>query len=121
MAVTITNNKRSKSIIRVTGTGNTLINLSSLSADSDETIQSASLTTILSTSNGIWTIYRGDDSSGTLILELPEGVDWPLTLHDISISDGKTSNIFVTNTGANGTLILTVSKQAVYDPPATGM
>ena len=121
MAYEIINNKRSKSVIRVTGTGDTAINLLMLAADNTETIQSASITGVLSSSNGIWSVYRGNDNTGVLILELPDAVDWPLTSHDISLGNTSTANVFINNSGANGTLILTVSKQATYNPPQTGM
>jgi hypothetical protein len=119
MAYEIVNNKRSKSVIRVVGTGATRIDLEDLQASDDETITDASITGVLSASDGVWSVYRGDDGNGTLVLDLPGGVDWPLTQYDISVANSTSSNIYVTNSGSNGTLILSVSKVANYSPALT--
>jgi hypothetical protein len=47
--------------------------------------------------------------------------DLPLTQHDLSIANSSTSNIYVTNSGTGGTLILQVSKSASYNPVLTGI
>jgi hypothetical protein len=123
MPYEIVNNKRSKSVIRVVGNTATPINLSTLSTGSDETVTAASITHISSQSDGAWKIYRGDNTSGVLVLDLTGGgnVDWPLAQYDISIANTSTSNIYVTNSGTGGTLLLTVSKTATYNPALTGL
>lgn len=123
MPYEIVNNKRSKSVVRVVGNTATPINLSTLSAASDETVTAASITHVTSQSDGAWKIYRGDNTSGVLVLDLTGAgnVDWPLAQYDISIANNATSNIFVTNSGTGGTLILTVSKTATYNPALTGL
>jgi hypothetical protein len=121
MAITtdITNSLRSRSVIRVVNTAandNTVITLSSLSANSAlETISQAAITQVISTSNtGRWKIYRGDNASGVLIMTVGDGADFPLSQYDISIANTPTANIFVTNTGTDGTLILQLTKTATY-------
>ncbi len=121
MAITtdITNSLRSRSVIRVVNTAandNTVITLSSLSANSAlETITHAAITQVISTSNtGRWSIYRGNDASGVLIMTVGDGADFPLSQYDISIANTPTANIFVTNTGTDGTLILQLTKTAIY-------
>lgn len=70
MPYEIVNNKRSKSVVRVVGNTATPINLSTLSAASDETVTAASITHVTSQSDGAWKIYRGDNTSGVLVLDL---------------------------------------------------
>jgi hypothetical protein len=119
MAHDIVNNKRSKSVIRVVGTGGTRIDLADLEVSEDESISDASITSVLSASDGVWSVYRGNDNTGTLVLDIPGGVDWPLVQYDITIANTSSANIYVTNSGSNGTLILTVSKVATYSPALT--
>jgi hypothetical protein len=121
MAITtdITNSLRSRSIVRVVNTAsndNTVITLGSLSANSSlETITHAAITQVIATSNtGRWKIYRGDSASGVLIMTVGDGADFPLSEYDIAIANTPTSNIFVTNTGSDGTLILQLTKTAIY-------
>lgn len=123
MAYEVINNKRSKSVIRVTGNTDTAITLSQLSADVDETINSVSITNLLASSDGAWKVYRGNDASGVLVLDTTGGgaVDWSFTQRDISISNTATANIFITNSGTGGTLLMTVSKTAEYSPALTGI
>jgi hypothetical protein len=127
MAITtdITNSLRSRSIIRVVNTAandNTVITLASLSANSAlEIVSQAAITQVISTSNnGRWKIYRGNDASGVLIMTVGDGADFPLSQYDIAIANTPTANIFVTNTGADGTLILQVTKTATYTTGLTG-
>jgi hypothetical protein len=119
MAYEIVNNKRSKSVIRVVGTGGTRIDLADLESAADESVSNASIATVLSASDGIWKIYRGNDNTGTLVLDLPGGVDWPLTQYDITVANTSSANIYVTNSGTNGTLILSITKTATYSPALT--
>lgn len=115
MAYEIVNSLRSRSSIRVTGNTATRINLSSLSANSSrETIVAASIGSVVSSSDGFWKIYRGNDASGTLVLDLQGSNFLPLPQIDISVANASTSNIYVTNSGAGGTLILEVTKHATY-------
>jgi hypothetical protein len=127
MAITtdITNSLRSRSVIRVVNTAandNTVITLANLSANSAlETVTQAAITQVISTSNnGRWKIYRGNDATGVLIMTVGDGADFPLSQYDIAIANTPTANIFVTNTGADGTLILQVTKTATYTTGLTG-
>jgi len=123
MPYDIVNNKRSKSVVRVVGNTATTITLASLSAGADETVTNASISHVMSQSDGAWKVYRGDDTSGELVLDLTGGgnCDWPLAQYDIAIANSSSSNIHVTNSGAGGTLILVVSKVTTYSPALTGM
>jgi hypothetical protein len=115
MPLDISNALRSKSVITVTGNTATAINLSALSTNTAvETITTASIGLVASSTDGWWRIYRGDNTSGTLILELEGNNYLPFTQTDIAVSTGASSNIYVTNSGAGGTLILQVSKTATY-------
>jgi hypothetical protein len=119
MAYNIVNSKRSKSIITVTGNTATLINLSALSSEPTaspaiETISTASIGAVISSSDGFWRIYRGNNATGTLVLELKDSNYLPLTQSDISLANGANLNIYVTNSGTGGTLILQVSKEATF-------
>lgn len=127
MAITtdITNSLRSRSVIRVVNTAandNVVITLANLSANSAlETISQAAITHIIATSNtGRWSIYRGNDATGVLIMTLGDGADFPLSQYDIAIANTPTANIYVTNTGTDGTLILQVTKTATYSTGLTG-
>jgi hypothetical protein len=122
MPYEILNSKRSKSIIRVTGNTATRINLTSLSTnESTETITGASITHVISASDGFWKVYRGNDNTGTLVLDLPDGSDLPLAQYDITVANTPAANIYVTNSGTGGTLILSLSKTATYNPPLTDL
>ena len=123
MPYEIVTNKRSKSIVRIVGNTATTITLPALSAGADETIVNASITHVMSQSDGAWKVYRGNDTNGTLILDLTGGgnCDWPLVQYDISIANSSSSNIHVTNSGTGGTLILSLSKVTTYSPALTGM
>jgi hypothetical protein len=115
MAYEILNSLRSRSIIRVTGNTATRINLSALSANSTlETVNSASLTHVITTTDGKWVIYRGNDASGPVLLSLFGSNDLPLSVYDVSLANGSTSNIYVTNSGTDGTLIMQFTKSTTY-------
>jgi hypothetical protein len=122
MAYNIVNARRSKSVITVTGNTPTRINLTALSTEptaspAGEIVTSASITTAISTTDGIWTVYRGNDDTGVIVLQLVGNNFLPLTQGDIAISNTSTANIYVTNSGTAGTLILQVSKTADYPTP----
>jgi hypothetical protein len=112
----ITNTLRSKSTIRVTGNTSTLVTLAQLSSNTQlETVSSASIAHASSSSNGTWRVYRGNDATGTLVLELAG--NHTINLEDMgigAIANAATSNVFVTNDGAAGTLLLVMSKTATY-------
>jgi hypothetical protein len=115
MPLDISNALRSKSVITVTGNTATAINLSALSTNTAvETITSASIGLVASSTDGWWRIYRGDNTSGTLVLELKDNNYLPFTQTDISVSNSATSNIYVTNSGTGGTLVIQLSKTATY-------
>lgn len=115
MALEITNSLRSRSVIRVTGSGATTINLSDLAVNTNESISNASICHIMSSTDatGAWTIKRGG-SSGTVIAVIYGNSDLPLSQYDISIANSSSSDIYVSNSGADGTLILNVTKVATY-------
>jgi hypothetical protein len=122
MAYELINTLRSRSVLRVTGNTATRINLSQLSANTQrETVESASINHVISSTDGIWRIYRGNDATGVLILELYDGVDLPLNTYDIAFANSSTSNVYVTNSGTGGTLILSLTKQASYSPALEGI
>ena len=115
MAYEIVNAKRSKSTITVIGNTATRIDLSQLSTNTQtETITSASIGAVASSTDGFWKIYRGNDATGTLVLDLKDNNYLPFTQTDIAIANSATSNIYVTNSGTGGTLTLQVSKTATY-------
>jgi hypothetical protein len=116
MPYEIVNAKRSKSTITVVGNTATLITLSQLSTNTQsETITAAAIGLVASSTDGIWRVYRGDDAAnGTLVLELTDNNYLPFTQTDVAIANGATSNIYVTNSGTAGTLIIQVSKTATY-------
>jgi hypothetical protein len=124
MSYEIVNNKRSKSVVRVTGNTATTITLSALSTGADETITAASIAHVMSQSDGAWKVYRADSAvEANLVLDLTGAgnVDWPLSQYDITIANNSTSNLYITNSGTGGTLILTLSKLSTYSPALTGM
>lgn len=115
MPYELINSLRSKTTIRVTGgAANTRINLSQLAASSDETVTDAAIAQISSTTNGIWRVYRGNDASGTLILDLPSFAHFVLYEYDILFSNTSTANVFIEHTGSSGTLIMQLAKTATY-------
>jgi hypothetical protein len=119
MPYEIVNAQRSKSTITVVGNTATLITLSQLvknpsASPATEIITSASIGAVASSTDGFWRIYRGNNTSGTLVLELEGSNYLPFTQTDIAIANGATSNIYVTNSGTGGTLILQVSKTATF-------
>jgi len=115
MAYEIINSKRSKSVITVTGNTATRINLTQLSTNtSTETVTAASIATVITATDGIWNIYRGNDATGNLVLQLVGNNYLPLTQGDISIANTSTANIYVTNSGTAGTLIIQLSKVATF-------
>jgi VCBS repeat-containing protein len=118
----IINSLRAKSTIRLVGTGNTVITLSDLSANTSvETVTEAAVAQVSCCTNGVWKVYRGDNSTGTLLLELTTYAHFVLYEFDVTFANGATSNVYIENTGANGTFIMQMAKTATYNPPLTGM
>lgn len=121
MAYEVINTLRSKSLIRIVGNTATKIALSELSANTNiETVSGASIAQVICSTDGRWDVYRGDDASGVLVCSLYGTADLPLTQSDIVIANSATANIYVTNSGTGGTLILQMSKTATYNPALIG-
>lgn len=121
MAFEITNSLRAKSFIRIVGNTNTLITLTNLAKDSSETVANAAIAQASGVTDGIWRIYRGNDATGTLVLELPTFSHYQFYEFDCAVANNSGANVFVTNSGTCGTLILQLSKTATYDPPLTSL
>ncbi len=114
MAYEIVNSLRSKSFVRIVGNTATTIVLSDLAKSNTENVSEASIAQASGVTDGVWRIYRGNDTSGVLILELPAFSHFTFYEFDISIANSATSNIHVTNSGTVGTMILQISKTATY-------
>ena len=123
MPFEIINAVRAKSTIRVVGgVANTHINLSALSAQTEETVTSAAIAQVSTSTNGIFRIYRGNSAAGTLILELPSAAtNLVFYEYDITLANSATSNVFIEHTGTAGTLIMQLAKTATYTPALEGM
>lgn len=126
MALTISNSKRSKSVIRITGNTATRINLNQLSTNTTtELVTAAEIAHVTSSTDGKWVIYRGNDATaanGEPVLVLFGENEIPLSQFDVSVAGANTTaNLYITNSGSDGTLILTLSKTATYTiDPDTG-
>lgn len=123
MPTTISNSKRSKSVIRITGNTAARINLNQLSTNTvTELVSAAEITHATSSTDGKWVIYRGNDNTGEQVLVLFGENDIPFSQYDVTIGGANTTaNLYITNTGTDGTLILTLSKTARYTiDPDTG-
>ena len=114
MAHEIINALRAKSTIRVVGNTATLITLSSLAASNTESVTGAAIAQVSAVSDGVWRVYRGNDATGTLILEIPQYAEFVLYEYGISFANGSSSNVYITNSGTAGTLILQLAKTATY-------
>ena len=122
MPFEIINAVRAKSTIRVVGgAANTHINLSALSAQTEETVTSAAIAQVSCSTNGIYRIYRGNSSAGTLILELCTPANLVLYEYDITFANTATANVFIEHTGTAGTLVMQLAKAATYSPALTGL
>ena len=123
MPTTITNSKRSKSVIRITGNTATRINLNQLSTNTTtELVANAEITHITTSSDGKWIVYRGNDATGEPVLTLFGENDIPFAQYDVSIAGANTgANLYFTNSGTDGTLVIILSKKATYTiDPDTG-
>lgn len=114
MAHEIVNSLRSKSLVRIVGNTAVRIALSDLSASPTETVTGAEVAQVVSVSDGVWRIYRGNDASGVLLLEIPTFGQFNFYEFDISLANNSTSNVYVTNSGTAGTLIMQLTKDATY-------
>lgn len=123
MPFEIINAVRAKTTIRVVGgVANTHINLSALSAQTEETVTAAAIAQVSTSTNGIFRIYRGNSAAGTLILELPSAsTNLVLYEYDITFANNSTANVFIEHTGTAGTLVMQLAKTATYSPALTGM
>lgn len=114
MAYEIINSLHSKSLIRVVGNTSIKIELTDLEASEEETVNGVVITQVTSTSDGVWKIYRGDDSSGVLMLELPNYSNFILHEFGAALANNSDQNLYITNTGSSGSLILLVKKDSKY-------
>jgi len=123
MPFEIINAVRAKSTIRVVGgVANTHINLSALSAQTGETVTSAAIAQVSTSTNGIFRIYRGNSGASNLILELPSAAtNLVLYEYDITFANSATQNVFIEHTGTAGTLVMQLAKTATYTPALEGM
>ena len=123
MPTTITNSKRSKSVIRITGNTATRVNLNQLSTNTTtELVSAAEITHITTSTDGKWIVYRGNDATGEPVLNLFGENDIPFAQYDISVAGANTgANLYFTNSGTDGTLVVVLSKTATYTiDPDTG-
>ena len=122
MAYELVNSKRSKSSLRVVGNTDTLITLSQLSTNVvTEIVTGASISYVACSTDGAWKVYRGDNASGVLVLTIFGSHEVPFSQHDLAISNSASSNIFVTNSGTDGFIVMNLSKDARYTvDPDTG-
>lgn len=111
MAYEITNRKRSSSILRVTGTGTTSLELANLAVDGTETVTSASIKKILWTTTGNIAIKRG----GVDVITLYNSGEMHFDELGYSIANNSTSNVSVVVT-TNGSVVIELAKFATYDP-----
>lgn len=116
MAYELTNRLHSSSILRVTGTGTTTLELANLEATAAETVTDASIKKILWSTNGNIAINRGGDTIATLY----NSGEMHLDELGHSFANNATSNLSVVVT-TGGTAVLEVTKHATYDPALEGM
>ena len=114
MAYEIVNSLRAKSLVRIVGNTATTITLSGLARDTNEVVTGAHVSQASGVTDGIWRIYRGDNTSGLLLLELPAFSHFQFYEFDCSLANSATANIHVTNSGTCGTMILQLAKSATY-------
>jgi hypothetical protein len=69
---------------------------------------------VITTTDGKWVIYRGNDATGPVLLSLFAQNDLQFSVYDVALANGSTSNIYVTNSGTDGSLIMQFSKVATY-------
>ena len=111
MAYELTNRKRSSSILRVTGSGTTSIELANLAVDATETVTEASIKKILWTTTGNIAIKR----DGVDVITLYNSGEMHLDELGYSIANNSTGNVSVVVT-TNGSAVIEIAKLATYDP-----
>jgi len=115
MAYEIINTQRSTSIIRVVDAGAATIALADLSANANETINSANIKRVTWSTNGNITIVR----NSVPILTLHNAGSMLLDDFNYSIANNSTQSIVVTIT-TGGSLVMEVSKAATYTVAPSG-
>jgi hypothetical protein len=121
MPYELTNHLRAKSIVRIVGNTATSIKLTDMQATAAERVSAASISIATGVTDGVWRIYRGDNTSGTLVLELPSFSHFVFGELDLAVANTPTANVYVTNSGSAGTLVLQFTKTATYSPALDGM
>jgi hypothetical protein len=114
MSYEVINSLRAKSTVRIVGNTAITITLSSLAKDEREVVTAAAIAQASGVTDGVWRIYRGDNTSGELILELPSFSHYQFYEFDSSLANTETANVHVTNSGTCGTMILQLAKTATY-------
>lgn len=109
----IVNSLRAKALVRIVGNTATTIALADLAKDATETVSAAAIAQASGVTDGVWRIYRGGPS-GTLMLELPSFSHFQFYEFDCSLANNSTANIYVTNSGTVGTMIMQLAKTATY-------
>jgi hypothetical protein len=115
MAYEIINTQRSTSIIRVVDAGAATIALADLSANANETINSANIKRVTWSTNGSITIVR----NSVPILSLHNAGSMLLDDFNYSIANTNNQSIVVTIT-TGGSLVMEVSKAATYTVAPSG-
>jgi len=117
MSYELVNTPRSKTVLRITGNSPVLVKLSDLSTSNNEIVKGATITQASCVSDGIWRVFRGDNASGEKVLELTTFAHFQFYEFDVTIANNASSNIYVTNSGTAGTMIIQLSKDCIYTPP----
>jgi hypothetical protein len=115
MAYEVINTQRSTSLIRVVDVGAATIALADLSANANETVNSANIKRVTWSTNGNISIVR----NSVPILTLHNAGSMLLDDFNYSIANNNTQSIVVTIT-TGGSLVMEVSKAATYTTPVTG-
>jgi hypothetical protein len=115
MAYEVINTQRSTSIIRVVDAGAATIALADLSANANETINSANIKRVTWSTNGSITIVR----NSVPILSLHNAGSMLLDDFNYSIANTNNQSIVVTIT-TGGSLVMEVSKAATYTVAPSG-
>lgn len=115
MSYEVINTPRSKSVIRITGNTAVMIPLANLSAIPSETVTGAIIAQVCCSSDGIWKVYRGNDANGEHVIEIYQSANFVFYEFDVTIANNSTSNLYFTNSGTCGMLVMQVGKIATYN------